>query len=515
MNTTTNTIPSYTNGTETLTTNLSNDNETIYVPQQAKFSTEVTVILIIMTSLMALLTIFGNILVLTAFTLYKNLRTFNNYLVLNLAVADLILGVLCIPLYIPYLVTGTWPMGRIACKIWLVFDYLVGCVSSVNIMLICMDRYYSIAYPLKHRLAQDSHKVKLIYIITPWLAGFITYMPAIAFWDMWVGNSVVPDDQCFVEFYNNLGYLLFSQVIEFFIPFTTVCILYTLMFISIRRTTNGNMSVRRHRTVNNPNSENSYNSESPYKRNNANNKYNKDTRHNTDGHITHGHSTEVRHATRLNNVAGVNESKESLNSYTSVLTRSTLVGEGNDIRNSPIIGKTHNDRTHNDKTHNDKTHHDKTHHDSNNQNNLFPSATIVKTPKIDKIRAKFLDDKKAVISLSILVGVFGICWMPYEIAALMISLCPTCVHPTVFEVAFWLLWINSTINPLLYPFFNARFKLAFKRMLCPKLIKQKGVNKRSDVSNMFNGTHREIPHFEDHGAVLENVVIFHTETPIY
>lgn len=74
-------------------------------------------------------------------------------------------------------------------------------------------------------------------------------------------------------------------------------------------------------------------------------------------------------------------------------------------------------------------------------------------------------DKKAVRSLFTIVLVFDICWMPFEIAALILSVCPDCINPIVFEISFWLLWINSTINPVLYPLLHRRYKVAFMKLL--------------------------------------------------
>lgn len=53
-------------------------------------------------------------------------------------------GAFCIPLYVPYVLTGRWIFGRSLCKLWLVVDYLL-CTSSVfNIVLISYDRFLSV-----------------------------------------------------------------------------------------------------------------------------------------------------------------------------------------------------------------------------------------------------------------------------------------------------------------------------------------------------------------------------------
>ncbi|CAH1790719.1 unnamed protein product [Owenia fusiformis] len=77
-------------------------------------------------------------------------------------------------------------------------------------------------------------------------------------------------------------------------------------------------------------------------------------------------------------------------------------------------------------------------------------------------------DRKAAINVAILVVVFAICWGPYEISALISAICPTCVNPVLADIAFWMLWLNSTVNPILYPFLNRGFRNAFKSMLCKR-----------------------------------------------
>lgn len=77
----------------------------------------------------------------------------------------------------------------------------------------------------------------------------------------------------------------------------------------------------------------------------------------------------------------------------------------------------------------------------------------------------FNRDRKAAKSLFILVLTFGMCWMPFEITALVSTICGGCVNPTWYEVTFWLLWINSTINPVLYPLLHSRYRRAFIKLI--------------------------------------------------
>ena len=78
-------------------------------------------------------------------------------------------------------------------------------------------------------------------------------------------------------------------------------------------------------------------------------------------------------------------------------------------------------------------------------------------------------DRRAAKNLFILVFAFVICWCPYTLLTLIRALCQhpeNCVSSTTYEVTFWLLWLNSMINPLLYSFLHVKFRETFYRILC-------------------------------------------------
>ncbi|XP_072025485.1 histamine H1 receptor-like [Amphiura filiformis] len=74
-------------------------------------------------------------------------------------------------------------------------------------------------------------------------------------------------------------------------------------------------------------------------------------------------------------------------------------------------------------------------------------------------------EKKAAKQLGIIVGCFVSCWLPYFIVFLIVAFCEKCVHPEVYNALIWLGYINSTLNPFIYPMCNTNFRKAFKRIL--------------------------------------------------
>lgn len=110
-------------------------------------------------------------------------------------------------------------------------------------------------------------------------------------------------------------------------------------------------------------------------------------------------------------------------------------------------------------------------------NGSYGTLTDKKTGKPRKIAsqtiftksASLARDRKAAKSLFILVFTFVTCWCPYTLLTLIRALCKyedACVSSLIYEITFWLLWLNSTINPLLYSFLHVKFREAFYRILC-------------------------------------------------
>ncbi|XP_053571847.1 histamine H3 receptor-like [Bombina bombina] len=74
---------------------------------------------------------------------------------------------------------------------------------------------------------------------------------------------------------------------------------------------------------------------------------------------------------------------------------------------------------------------------------------------------KLSHDKEIARSLAILVCIFGICWAPYSLLMSIRAACHDhCIELYWYEVTFWLLWVNSSINPILYPLCHKHFRKA-------------------------------------------------------
>lgn len=75
--------------------------------------------------------------------------------------------------------------------------------------------------------------------------------------------------------------------------------------------------------------------------------------------------------------------------------------------------------------------------------------------------------RKALRTISFILGAFVICWTPYHIFALVEGFCtqPPCINPHIYMFSYFLCYTNSPLNPFCYALANQQFKKTFTRIL--------------------------------------------------
>lgn len=74
-------------------------------------------------------------------------------------------------------------------------------------------------------------------------------------------------------------------------------------------------------------------------------------------------------------------------------------------------------------------------------------------------------EHKAAKQLGFIIAAFLLCWIPYFIAFMVMAFCRECVHHDLHMFTIWLGYMNSTLNPFIYPLCNGNFKRVFKSIL--------------------------------------------------
>jgi len=95
--------------------------------------------------LVIMATIVGNVFVMVAIGVERHLRVnVANYLIASLAVADLLVAALVMPLAAVNDVTQGWPLGSQLCDAWVSFDVLCCTSSILHLVAISLDRYWAV-----------------------------------------------------------------------------------------------------------------------------------------------------------------------------------------------------------------------------------------------------------------------------------------------------------------------------------------------------------------------------------
>ncbi|XP_030358621.1 histamine H3 receptor isoform X1 [Strigops habroptila] len=383
-------------------------------------------------ALMALLiavTVAGNALVMLAFVADSSLRTQNNFFLLNLAISDFLVGAFCIPLYVPYVLTGRWIFGRSLCKLWLVVDYLL-CTSSVfNIVLISYDRFLSVTRAVAYRAQQGNTKQAVLKMVLVWVLAFLLYGPAIISWEYISGRSIIPTGECYAEFFYNWYFLMTASTLEFFTPFISVMFFNLSIYLNIQKRTKIRLDIF-HEVHNQPFTE----------------------------------EMETSPEAKLSLKCCKWEQKQPAETLALSKSKAQAADSTTNLGAKELLS------TSSESAGKPKCCNKKSCENSASTLSLEKRMKIVSQSMTQRFRLS--RDKKVAKSLAIIVGIFGICWAPYTLLMIIRAGCHGhCISDFWYETSFWLLWINSAVNPVLYPLCHYSFRRAFIKLLCPKKLK--------------------------------------------
>ncbi|XP_056322456.1 trace amine-associated receptor 13c-like [Danio aesculapii] len=128
-------------------------------------------------SLLSAWTVFLNLLVIISISYFKKLHTPTNMIILSLAVADLLIGLIVMPVEAVKLIETCWYFGDTLCELFMIIMMLTVSSSMCNLVLIAVDRYVAVCHPLLYQ--RKITTTKTLSICLCWLfsssynAGFL------------------------------------------------------------------------------------------------------------------------------------------------------------------------------------------------------------------------------------------------------------------------------------------------------------------------------------------------------
>ncbi|XP_076094708.1 5-hydroxytryptamine receptor-like [Mytilus galloprovincialis] len=401
-----------------------------YVP---RYETSHMVIIVIILGCMILSTILGNVFVIAAIVLERSLQGVSNYLILSLAVTDLMVAVLVMPISVVNQVSVFWYLGSELCDMWVSFDVLCCTASILHLVAISLDRFWAVSNIdyIRRRCAKQI----LIMIVIVWIVSVLISITPLFGWKKeennpeTVGNCLISQDY---------AYTVLSTVGAFYCPMILMLVLnykiYTAARSRIRKkhfsSSGSNARPIPCQTITNADVT---------------------THHNSSGSDVSQDGFTVYNGSCING-------PEFENTET-VPTDYQLNGTGN-ISDSQLKYLTVPTNVYSfNKPLNPKT--------SSENNNCSKEIKLKETKeKMRKAKLEMKRERKAARVLGIITGAFIACWLPFFIIAFTAPFCgELCnIPPEVFSIFLWLGYFNSLLNPIIYTVFNPSFRNAFNKL---------------------------------------------------
>ncbi|KAM7367579.1 hypothetical protein PAMP_013865 [Pampus punctatissimus] len=187
----------------------------------------ICVLLYIVISSLSVVTICGNLLVIISITYFKQLHTPTNSLILSLAVADLLVGVLVFPFSVEYSVSSCQYNEDLFCKVRNSFDVTLSTASILNLCCISIDRYYAVCQPLAYRTKINIHIV-CIMILFSWSLSVL-----VAIGILIAGlNLKKCEERCFIDV---LLPNILAPIFAFYVPVIIMLCIYLKIFLIAQR----------------------------------------------------------------------------------------------------------------------------------------------------------------------------------------------------------------------------------------------------------------------------------------
>ncbi|XP_030576682.1 trace amine-associated receptor 1-like [Archocentrus centrarchus] len=188
------------------------------------------ILLYIFLGSLSVVTICGNFLVIISVVYFKQLHAPTNYLILSLAVADLLVGVLVFPFSMAITVTSCWYYEGFFCKVRGCFDVTLSTTSILNLCCISVDRYYAICQPLTYKSRITDRVVWMMILVSWGVAALIGIGITIAGF-----NQGKCEESCLLE---GLISTTLACIFSFYIPVIIMLSIYLKIFLVAQKQVN-------------------------------------------------------------------------------------------------------------------------------------------------------------------------------------------------------------------------------------------------------------------------------------
>ncbi|XP_049321073.1 dopamine receptor D2 like [Astyanax mexicanus] len=387
--------------------------------------------------------VFGNVLVCVAVLRERTLQTTTNYLIVSLAVSDLLLATLVMPWAVYLEVVGEWRFSRIHCDVLLTLDVMMCSASILNLCAISIDRYTAVAMPMLYNTRYSSRRRVVLMITVVWFLSFAISCPLL----FGLNNTDTQEgrDCSFAD----PAFVVYSSVASFYVPFIVTLLVYAQICVVLRR--------RGKRTA--PPRGRGLRSEPA----DALQRHKSQCTHPEDVNLCtlivkprapappRKKVTLVKEARvrPLEAEPGCFQKQQQQQAAWAKISLSITVAPSP----APRCPAHHAPR--------DPAHSRPGWRERDGERKRAREGRERARGRLSQQK-----EKKATQMLAIVLGVFIVCWLPFFLTHVLKAHCSSCcISPSLYSAVTWLGYLNSAVNPVIYTTFNIEFRKAFIRIL--------------------------------------------------
>ncbi|XP_014258479.1 cardioacceleratory peptide receptor-like [Cimex lectularius] len=176
-----------------------------------------------------ILIVFGNATVILALSFSKNRKSRMNYFIMQLAAADLAVGLISVSTDIVWRITITWHAGNVACKLIRYLQALVTYASTYVLVALSIDRYDAIKHPMK--FSRSWRRARVLVGIA-WALSALFSLPSLI---MYREELIQDQLQCWIEMkqWEWRVYMTVVSLALFVIPAVIITACYTVIVSTI------------------------------------------------------------------------------------------------------------------------------------------------------------------------------------------------------------------------------------------------------------------------------------------